>query len=310
MYLYQINDQKLEEIKQINFEKEKPLHDIIENNLEELFSLKLVDGEHQIEGYFLDSLGYDPEVNSFVIIEYKRDKQDSVVDQGLHYLQLMLTHKADFVLIYNNKFGKNLSAKDFDWTQIKVIFIAQSFTAYQQGAINFQDFPIELWEVAKYKNNLLSLNQIKANKKADSITKIIKSSAIEQISREIKTFTVNDLFKSDWVDSKELYEEIREKIMNLNGNLLEDFRKYYIGYKFGRLNVVTIEPRKERLDLVLLRTELKNLKDPEKKATYKKDSYRFFNQHQCVVKIFNSNDIDYAVLLAKQVVESFIKNHQ
>lgn len=289
MYLYQISNQKLEQIHQLNFDKEKPLHELIENNLGELFDLKLVDGEFQIEGYFLDSLAYDAEANSFVIIEYKRDKQESVVDQGLHYLQLMLTHKADFVLAYNSKFGKNLLVKDFDWTQIRVIFVAQQFTPYQQGAINFQDFPIELWEIAKYKNNLLSLNQIKTNKKADSITKIIKSAATEQISREIKTYTINDLFKVDWTDSKEIYEEIKEKILSLNTNLVEDFRGHYIGYKIGRLNVVTIEPHKESIDLVLLRTEPKGIKDPENKVVYRKESFKNWHQHQSLIKISKSN---------------------
>ena len=54
--------------KRSSFWKEKPLHDLIENNLEEIFGLKVVGGEFEIEGYFLDTLGFDSEANSFVII--------------------------------------------------------------------------------------------------------------------------------------------------------------------------------------------------------------------------------------------------
>jgi len=47
--LYQIKSQKLLALTEVNFEKEKPLHDLIENNLEELFGLKVVGGEFEIE---------------------------------------------------------------------------------------------------------------------------------------------------------------------------------------------------------------------------------------------------------------------
>jgi RecB family endonuclease NucS len=46
-----------------------------------------------VKGLRVDSLGYDEESNSFVIVEYKRDKHSSVFDQGVAYLALMLNNK-------------------------------------------------------------------------------------------------------------------------------------------------------------------------------------------------------------------------
>ena len=37
-------------------------------------------------------------LKSFVIIEYKKGKRYSVIDQGYAYLNTLLAHKGDFVL--------------------------------------------------------------------------------------------------------------------------------------------------------------------------------------------------------------------
>ena len=57
----------------------------------------------------VDTLAFNQETRSFVIIEYKRDRNFSVIDQGYAYLALLLNNKADFILEYNeamNKFPK------------------------------------------------------------------------------------------------------------------------------------------------------------------------------------------------------------
>jgi hypothetical protein len=43
------------------------------------------------------------ESGAFVIIEYKKDRNFSVVDQGVAYLNLMPNNKADFILEYNER---------------------------------------------------------------------------------------------------------------------------------------------------------------------------------------------------------------
>ena len=57
--------------------------------------------EFTLHNFRIDTLAFDEESKSFVIIEYKKDKSFSVVDQGYAYLSLMLNNKADFILEYN-----------------------------------------------------------------------------------------------------------------------------------------------------------------------------------------------------------------
>lgn len=57
-----------------------------------------------------------------MIIEYKRERNDGVVDQGLSYLNLMLEYKGDFIVEYNESCNKSLKRTDIDWSQSKVLF--------------------------------------------------------------------------------------------------------------------------------------------------------------------------------------------
>jgi hypothetical protein len=84
-----------------------------------------------------------------VKIEYKHDKNISVIDQGYAYLALLLNNKAEFILVYN-EMKKILIQNDVDWTQTRVVFISPNFTTYQRKAIDFKDSPIELCEVKLY----------------------------------------------------------------------------------------------------------------------------------------------------------------
>jgi hypothetical protein len=64
----------------------------------------------------------------------------------------MLNNKADFILLLQDNKKKAYKKDDIDWSQSKVIFIADAFTRYQQESINFKDLPIELWEMKQFSN--------------------------------------------------------------------------------------------------------------------------------------------------------------
>lgn len=70
------------EIQEEVFTNEKELQTLIESNLENLFNLKFVATEFPVEKFRLDTVAYDEETKSFVIIEYKKGKRFSVIDQG------------------------------------------------------------------------------------------------------------------------------------------------------------------------------------------------------------------------------------
>jgi hypothetical protein len=65
----------------------------------------------------IDTLAFDNESKAFVIIEYNKDRNFSVVDQGTAYLNLMLNNKADFILEYNESLrSSSLKREEVDWS--------------------------------------------------------------------------------------------------------------------------------------------------------------------------------------------------
>jgi len=163
MRLFQVNKNKLSRVKERPFKLEKDIQKLTEENLDPLFNLQFVASEFALNNLRIDTLAFDPENSSFVIIEYKKDRNFSVIDQGYTYLALMLNNKADFILEYNEKSDHSLKKDDIDWSQSRIIFIAPSFTNYQREAINFKDLPIELWEVKGFENSTVTYNEIKAS---------------------------------------------------------------------------------------------------------------------------------------------------
>ncbi|NCC71092.1 hypothetical protein EOM09_05925 [bacterium] len=299
--------EKLKPIKEKKISLEKEIQTLTENNMNEIFGLDFISSEFALNNLRIDSLAFDNETNSFVIIEYKRDRSFSVIDQGYSYLALLLNNKADFVLEYNNKMNKNLNRKeDIDWSQSRVIFVANSYTRYQKEAINFKDLPIELWEFNKYEDNLISYNPIISRNPVESIKSITKNSGeIQKVSSEIKKYKVEDLFKEDWKESKELFEELREKVLNLDNRIEEVPTKVYIGYKIDKKVIFDINASKNKLELHFYRMEVKDFKDPEKVVTYVEYSMKNWNKHVCKYSVFSSEDIDYALFLIKQIYNKF-----
>ena len=83
---------------------ERDIQKITENNVATIFGFEFVCSEYQLQNLRIDTLAFDKENKSFVVIEYKRDRNQSVIEQGFSYLALMLNNKADFILDTHDKF--------------------------------------------------------------------------------------------------------------------------------------------------------------------------------------------------------------
>lgn len=231
MAIFNIQSGKLVSIKEKNIDLEKNIQKLTEENLEIVFGLDFVTTEFSLGNFRLDTVAFDKEANAFVIIEYKRDKSFSVIDQGYAYLSLMLNNKADFVLEYNQQKKQNLKKEDIDWSQSRIVFLAGSFTTYQQNAINFRDLPVELWEVKVYDNSTILYNQLLSSDSKESIKTVTKNKTVESVTKEVKVYTVDDHVSKASEEVKSLYENVREKILNLGADVKEFPKKQYIAYK-------------------------------------------------------------------------------
>lgn len=218
MQLYNSTKKGLEELQLKPFKLEKEIQSLVEGNTENLFQLRFIDTEFTVQNYRVDSLCLDEENNSLVIIEYKKGNSYSVIDQGMTYLQLMLNNKSDFVLKLSQHFGKVLDIKEIEWSQSKVIFVAESFNSYQKDSVNFKNMPFELWEIKRFSNDTIVFNKHKSNSKEsiDSLTKNDERNPLNKISSEVKVYEESDLLNKSTPDIIEKWEEIKQVLGDLS----------------------------------------------------------------------------------------------
>jgi len=243
MALYNLQNQKLQIIKEESFKLEKDIQSITEKNLEYIFGLKFIKSEFSLNNLRIDTLAFYNDSKSFVIIEYKRDKNFSVIDQGYAYLSLMLNNKADFILEYNESTNTNLKRDDIDWSQSRVVFVSPAFSKYQQQAINFRDLPIELWEISKYQNNLIQYNRLKSPETSESINKI---SIVDKVTEEVKVYTEEDHLKSADKEILSLYENFKNQILSLDDRIEVVPKKKYVAFK-ALSNFIDVLPQKGKI---------------------------------------------------------------
>jgi hypothetical protein len=235
MKLYSLTNNGLKSVSSNDFKLEKDIQNIVEKNLKELFNLKFVKSELRMKNFRIDTLGFDEENRSFVVIEYKKDRNFSVIDQGYTYMSLMLNNKSDFILEYNENCGGKLKRDDVDWTQSKVIFVSPNFTEYQKHSINFKDVPFELWEIKMYDNNLVGLVQHKTTSDESISSTIVgeSTSVVKSVSKEVKIYKEEDHFNQSKVFeiTKQIYFNLKERLLNLGSDIEIVPRKMYVSFK-------------------------------------------------------------------------------
>ena len=261
--------------------------------------LDFIKSEFSLNGFRIDSLAFDREAKSFVIIEYKRDKTFSVIDQGYAYLSLMLNNKADFILEFNESQNQSLKRTDVDWTQSKVIFVSPMFTTYQREAINFKDLPIELWEVKKFDNNTISYEQIQKASAKESIKTISRNDVtVEAVSKEVIVFTEQDHLQKVDFETKELYEQLKDRLLNLDDNVTVQPKKQTVGFKVDN-NIfcdIVLQSKGLKIFLNLKQSELQDQKNIARDVS----NVGHWGNGAYEIRLTDLEDIDYILSLLKQ----------
>lgn len=292
---------QLSQLKQQKFKLEKDIQRLFEENLTLLSGYIFIRSEFSIKNSRIDTLAFDPETQAFVIIEYKRQQNSSVVDQGISYLNLMLEYKADFIVEYNEKQKFPLKRNDVDWSQSKVIFVSPAFNDFQIQSTNFKDLPIELWEVNRFDNDIITLNIINKSKSAPNI-KAVSIEKNEEFStlKEIKVYQESDHLsdKSDFI--QELYEDFKQGILNLDPDIEINTRKLYIAFKKDR-NIADIRIQQKNLK-IWINLPYGELDDPKNLAKNVSNTGHWGNGNY-EITVESTQYLEYIMSLIKQAIK-------
>ncbi len=306
MRIFQSKKNNLVESHQEAFDLEEIIQNMVEKNLDSIFpELEFIETEFQIKDLRPDTIAFDSEKKSFVIIEYKKIKNYSLIDQGVSYYQLLHERKENLVLLYNKKMNKTSDVKDINWDETRVIFISQEYTKYQKRASGFQGLPIELYEIKKYQDNIITLNrmgdsQIQSPNSPKSTKVRIRLS--EYTEEEYLTGKYHNQHPTDEI--KKLWGELKKTIEKIFEDVEFKQRKIYGGYylRDGGSSICTLEALKTKItlnystsDMTLLETS-KFVKDVSNIGHHGIGNFRS--------SIKNFDDIAKAIPLIEKIYQS------
>jgi len=310
MPIYKIINNKLISVKEKPFTLEKEIQKLVEQNITELFGIEFITSERIINSLRIDTLGFDSETRSFVIIEYKRGSSFSVVDQGFSYLSLLLNNKADFILEYNEKNKDHLKRTDVDWSQVRIIFISPNYTTHQINAVNFKNAPFELWEIKQYENNTISLNQVIKDDSQELMPSIEdKKPELKEFKSETRKHTEEQLLLNR-EKGKKLYLSFKEKIVDIYPEIIFDPKSNSINVK--RTDnwrvIVYISIYTDKLRFTFTRSKNSDYQDAQKKlVTSSEIEIKNKGQSFARIDIKNEQDTEYAVNIFQQAYKRFKK---
>jgi len=303
MRLYKTILGLLERVKIKPFQLEKEIQTIVESNVSNLFDLEFVKSELTFGNFRFDTLCFDKELNSFVIIEYKKGSSYSVIDQGYTYLSLLLNNKSDFILEYNETLNQNIKRDEVDWSQSKVIFISPQFTDYQKNSVNFKNLPFELWEITRYTDDSIGLSKISTESVVDINSTMgddTSNSVVGKVSKEVVRYDEDyHISKSkNRPDSVvELYRKLKNRILELGENIEIRFGKQTIGFTQNKVFTDLIIYNKGVVVMINLKKGV--LEDPLNKTEDVSEKGHWGNGDYKVV-IKQEGELEYIISLINQ----------
>lgn len=303
--LFKIDNKNVKIIKENNFDLEKDVQKLIENNLPSLFpdlNLTFIKTEFSIGGFRFDSVAFDEENKIFYIIEYKNVLKTSLIDQGVAYLKTLLDRKFDFVNLLEEEKNIKVNWKEVDWASTRVIFIAPCYNNYQLKIAEFNNAPFMLYKFTNYNENLFSLEKIENKKHDNTNFKDFLGFEGKELAKEIEVYTEESHFDKKSSEIVELYKILRDKIKEIDEDITIDPKKIYIAFK-GTTNICDVKISHKNLK-VYINLKAGNLDDPFgiAKILRKEDGEKINhngNGDYCVD--FDKNtDIDKLMFLIKQ----------
>ena len=252
--LFRVADGKAEELRGRSVALERQLQRVIESNMETFFGVRFLASEYSTGPKHrgrIDSLGID-DTGSPVIFEYKRSRDENVINQGLFYLDWLLDHQAEFKLLVMERLGSE-AGKQIDWTSPRLVCIAGDFTRYDEHAVHQNNHNIELVRYRDFDGELLALELLTAV--STTATAHTTSQVPVGSSRAVAEPTVMDYLAKASEDLKNLYSDLDAQLLALGDDIQKTTRKNYFAYKrLKNFACVEVHPQSRTL-LVYLKVD-------------------------------------------------------
>jgi len=304
MPIFKISGTKLKKLNSLPLDKEKNLQALVEANLIEVLDLLFLATEYTTTfGGRIDTLAVDTN-GSPVIIEYKRNKNDNVINQSLSYLKWLKSQKPGFFeKLMIDKLGKEKAEKiKLDWHNPRVICVAENYSKFDIDTAEVVPLRIELMKYRYYENDIFALESINVPETMTMVRASILVATDDTKSSQ-PTDTGNSLESllakaSD--DMKVLFAELRERIVAIDDSITENPTTLYVGYHMGN-NFAEVHIGKNQLKIHLRPIDFV---DPKGMVDKIPDGYNWTMDRRVYLK--TATDLDYVIGLIEQSYKNVI----
>jgi len=209
MPIYVEKNGSLKKLKSYAIDKEKKLQELVEQNLMEVLDMHFLATEYTTTfGGRIDTLAVDRN-GAPVIIEYKRGKNDNVINQALSYLKWLQAQKVEFfemliIKTLGNEISKELK---IDWQNPRVICIAESYSKFDIDTVEVIPMRIELLKYRYYENGIFSLEPLNASEQKTS-----NKETVDNPSKSPIDYSVEQHLQKPSEKIKNIFQDLRSRI--------------------------------------------------------------------------------------------------
>ncbi len=291
-----IEGDSLKKLNVVQLSKERDLQRLVEKNLIETLGLQFLATEYTTtSGGRIDTLAVDAD-GAPVIIEYKKNRNDAVINQALSYLKWLKTQKPEFFqkLMIDKLGQKAFDEIGLDWKNPRVICIAESYSRFDLDTVHFVNTRIELIRYRMYEDGVFSLDALNVLESATVTEEVKEEPKLTAKVEEESTPAVDNFLSKCSPAVREMYEDLREQILALDEAIIEKPTTLYVGYKMSN-NFADVHFQKSGLKVFLRPTDYV---DPRSFVKQVSDGYGWkLNRY---FQITSADDIGYVMGLIEQ----------
>jgi predicted transport protein len=294
MPIFRIAGGQLKKLNALPLAKEKELQKLIEDNLKEVLDLQFLATEYTTTfGGRIDTLAVDAG-GAPVIIEYKRNKNDNVINQALSYLKWLKTQKPGFFeKLMSDKLGDSVAKSiGLDWSNPRVICIAESYNKFDIDTVEVVPLRIELLRYRYHEDSVFSLEPVNVGEPV--------SVAVSSPQQPGAVGTVTAVASVDALLAKadshiaELFKDLRARILEISQAIEEKATSFYVAYKVSN-NFAEVHIGKGQLKIHLRPLDYP---DPLGKVEKIPDGYNWTMNRRIYLK--TQQELDYVMEIIEQ----------
>ena len=292
-----VEGDSLKKLNVVPLSKERDLQRLVEKNLIETLGLQFLATEYTTtSGGRIDTLAVDAD-GAPVIIEYKKNRNDAVINQALSYLKWLKTQKPEFFqkLMIDKLGQKAFDEIGLDWKNPRVICIAESYSRFDLDTVHFVSTRIELIRYRMYEDGVFSLEALNVSEVTNQAEESeVKADKVISSSTEDTAPSVESFVNKSPPAIQSMFGELRERILSLDEAIVEKPTTLYVSYKMSN-SFADVHFQKGGLKVFLRPAEYE---DPKGLVKQIPDGYNW--KLNKFFQLTNSEDIEYLMGLIEQ----------